>query len=73
MLYLIAPGSAVGIVFQALRHVGPVRAADVAQIAAHRLSASDKKTLASTAYQAPARMRPTLTSIANTASVEIDG
>lgn len=71
--HLIAPGSAVGTVFQALRHVGPVRAADVAKIAAHRLSASDKRTLASTACQAPAWMRPTLTSIANTASVEIDG
>ncbi|MFS8979734.1 DUF6088 family protein [Cupriavidus necator] len=68
--HLIAPGSAVGTVFQALRHVGPVRAADVAQIAAHRLSARDKKTLASTACQAPAWMQPTLTSIANTASVD---
>ncbi|MCA1371515.1 hypothetical protein I6F15_29965 [Bradyrhizobium sp. BRP14] len=71
--HLIAPGSAAGTVVQALRHVGAVRARDVAQIAARRLSASDKKTLASTAVQAPAWMRPTLVSIANAASGEIDG
>ncbi|MEK1948859.1 MAG: DUF6088 family protein [Ensifer adhaerens] len=71
--HLIAPGSAAGTVVQALRHVGQVRAADVAQIAARRLSASDKKTLASTAVQAPAWMRPTLVSIANAASGDIDG
>lgn len=71
--HLIAPGSAAGTVVQALRHVGAVRARDVAQIAARRLSASDKKTLASTAIQAPAWMRPTLVSIANAASGEIDG
>ncbi|CAN7756341.1 MULTISPECIES: DUF6088 family protein [unclassified Ensifer] len=71
--HLIAPGSAAGTVVQALRHVGQVRAADVAQIAARRLSASDKKTLASTAVQAPAWMRPTLVSIANAASDDIDG
>jgi hypothetical protein len=52
--HLIAPGSAAGTV--------------VAQIAARRLSASDKKTLASIAIQAPAWMRPTLVSIANAAS-----
>lgn len=71
--HLIAPGSAAGTVVQALRHVGAIRAADVAQIASRRLSASDKKTLASKAIQAPAWMRPTLVSIANTASGEIDG
>ena len=71
--HLIAPGSPAGTVVQALRHVGPVRAADVAQVAARRLSASDKKTLASTAVQAPAWMRPTLVSIANAAVAEIDG
>ncbi len=71
--HLIAPGSPAGTVVQALRHVGPVRAADVAQVAARRLSASDKKTLASTAVQAPAWMRSTLVSIANAAVVEIDG
>ncbi|PDT32258.1 hypothetical protein CO671_29815 [Rhizobium sp. M10] len=71
--HLIAPGSAAGTVVQALRHVGAMRAGDVAQIAARRLSASDKKTLASSAVQAPAWMRPTLVSIANTASGEIDG
>jgi Family of unknown function (DUF6088) len=66
--HLIAPGSPTGIVVQALRHLGPMRAADVAQIAARYLSASDKQTLASTAVQAPAWMRPTLISIANTVS-----
>lgn len=71
--HLIAPGSAAGTVVQALRHVGPVRAADVAQIAALRLSANDKKTLASTAVQAPAWMRPTLVSIANAAAADING
>lgn len=71
--HLIAPGSAAGTVVQALRHVGACRAADVAQVAARRLSAKDKKTLASTAVQAPAWMRPTLVSIANTVSGEVDG
>lgn len=71
--HLIAPGSPVGTVVQALRHVGPVRAADVAQVAARRLSANDKKTLASTALQAPAWMRPTLVSIAHAAVADIDG
>ena len=71
--HLIAPGSPAGTVVQALRHVGPVRAADVAQIAARRLSANDKKTLASSAVQAPAWMRPTLVSIANAAMADIDG
>ncbi len=71
--HLIAPGSAAGTVVQALRHVGAVRAADVARIASRRLSASDKKTLASNAVQAPAWMRPTLFSIATATSGEIDG
>jgi hypothetical protein len=71
--HLIAPGSAAGTVVQALRHVGPVRAADVVQVAARRLSANDKKTLALTLVQAPAWMRPTLVSIANTAVTDIDG
>lgn len=70
--HLIAPGSAAGTVFQALRHVGPLRAADVVQIAASRLSASDKRTLASTATLAPAWMRPTLMSIASPATGDID-
>jgi len=71
--HLIAPGSPAGTVVQALRHVGLVRAADVAQIAARQLSAVDKKTLASTALKAPAWMRPTLVSIANAAVADIDG
>jgi hypothetical protein len=71
--HLIAPGSPAGTVVQALRHVGAIRAADVAQVAARRLSANDKKTLASTAVQAPAWMRPTLVSIANAAAADIDG
>tara|TARA_R110000737_G_scaffold237694_2_gene250011 strand:+ start:4348 stop:4977 length:630 start_codon:yes stop_codon:yes gene_type:complete len=71
--HLVAPGSAVGTVVQALRHVGPVRASDVARVAAQQLSAKDKKTLASSAVQAPAWMRPTLVTIANAATVDIDG
>ena len=71
--HLIAPGSPAGTVVQALRHVGRVRADDVAQIASRRLSATDKKTLASTAIQAPAWMRPTLVSIANAAVADING
>ena len=71
--HLIAPGSPAGTVVQALRHVGPVRAADVAQVAARQLSANDKKTLASTALQAPAWMRPTLVLIANASVANIDG
>lgn len=71
--HLIAPGSPAGTVVQALRHVGPLRAADVAQIATHRLSANDKKTLATTAVQAPAWMRPTLVSIASTRPSAVDG
>ncbi|MBB4278420.1 DUF6088 family protein [Rhizobium mongolense] len=70
--HLIAPGSAAGTVVQALRHVGAMRAGDVAKIAARRLSASDKKTLASSAVRALAWMRPTLVSIANAASGEIE-
>ena len=71
--HLIAPGSPAGTVVQALRHLGAVRAADVAQVAARQLSAKDKKSLASTALQAPAWMRPTLVSIANAAVASIDG
>lgn len=70
--HLIAPGSPAGTVVQALRHVGPVRAAAVAQVASRQLSASDKKTLASSAIQAPAWMRPTLVLIATTAA-DTDG
>ncbi len=51
--HLIAPGSPAGTVVQALRHVGLTRAADLAQIATHRLSASDKKPL-----QRPLSRRP---------------
>ncbi|WP_109122347.1 DUF6088 family protein [Azospirillum sp. TSO22-1] len=71
--HLIAPGSPAGTVVQALRHVGPLRAADVVQIAALRLSPSDKRTLATNAIQAPAWMRPTLVSIAGTPSGAVDG
>lgn len=70
--HLIAPGSPAGTVVQALRHVGAIRAGDVARVAARRLSARDKKPLASTAVQAPAWMRPTLVSIANAVPGEID-
>lgn len=71
--HLIAPGSPAGTVIQALRHVGPLRAADVARIAALRLSPRDKRTLAAKAVQAPAWMRPTLVSIANAPSGALDG
>jgi hypothetical protein len=71
--HLIAPGSPAGTVVQALRHLGPVRATDVVHVAARRLSTSDKKTLATSAVQAPAWMRPTLVSIANTISGAVDG
>jgi uncharacterized protein DUF6088 len=71
--HLIAPGSPAGTVVQALRHLGPVRATDVVHVAARRLSTSDKKTLATSAVQAPAWMQPTLVSIANTISGAVDG
>jgi hypothetical protein len=71
--HLIAPGSPAGTVVQALRHVGPARAADVAQIAVYRLSASDKTTLATTAVLTPAWMRPTLVSIASALTGVVDG
>ena len=51
--HLIAPGSPAGTVVQALQHVGPLSATDVAQVAAHHLSASDKKTLAASAFRLP--------------------
>jgi hypothetical protein len=70
--HLIAPGSPAGTVVQALRHLGLVRATNVARVAALRLSASDKKTLATSAVQAPAWTRPTLVSIANTSGA-VDG
>lgn len=71
--HLIAPGSPAGTVVQALRHVGAMRAADIVQVAVRRLSPNDKKTLASTAVQAPAWMRPTLVSIATATPSEISG
>lgn len=71
--HLIAPGSPAGTVVQALRHVGPARAADVAQVASRQLSAGDKKMLASSAVRAPAWMRPTLVSIANAVMTDVDG
>ena len=71
--HLIAPGSPAGTVVQALRHVGPVRADDVARVAVGRLSASDKKVLVSSAVQAPAWMRPTLISIGNTPADAVNG
>lgn len=70
--HLVAPGSPAGTVVQALRHLGSARATDVARVAARRLSASDKKTLAASAIQAPAWMRPTLVSIANMSGA-VDG
>ena len=71
--HLIAPGSPAGTVVQALRHLGPVRANDLVQVASRRLSPGDKKMLGSSATQAPAWMRPTLVSIAQAASGAGDG
>jgi hypothetical protein len=71
--HLIAPGSPAGTVVQALRHLGPLRAPDVAHLSARWLSARDKKTLATSVVQAPAWMRSTLLSIANTTSGTVDG
>jgi len=71
--HLIAPGSPAGTVVQALRHLGPIRATDVVQVAIRQLSARDKKMLATSAVQAPAWMRPTLVSIVNTMSGALDG
>jgi hypothetical protein len=71
--HLIAPGSPAGTVVQALRYVGPLRATDVAQVAVHHLSASDKKTLAASVTLAPAWMRPTLASIASADVVGSNG
>lgn len=71
--HLIAPGSRVGTVVQALRYLGPNSADDVVKIAAHRLTKSDKKSLTSTLFQAPAWMRPALASIAQATPKDIDG
>lgn len=71
--HLIAPGSPAGTVVQALRHVGVVRATDVVQVAARRLSASDKRMLAHSAFRAPAWMRPALVQIASDAAGTVDG
>lgn len=69
---LIAHGSPAGTVVQALRHLGPQRAAEVAQVATRFLSVSDKKLLATNAGKAPAWMRATLVSIAKS-PLPIDG
>lgn len=71
--HLVAPGSAVGTVIQALRHVGLSRAADLVQVAALYLSRADKAQLGSAAAQAPAWMRPTLLAIAATATGDLIG
>lgn len=71
--HLIAPGSAAGTVVQALRHLGPSRAADIVHVASRQLSPIDKKRLASTAVQAPAWMRPTLRAIADPRSDAANG
>ncbi len=71
--HLIAPSSPAGTVVQALRYLGPARAAEVEQVAARHLSPHDKKALAAAAAQAPAWMRPTLVTIANSPPGEIGG
>ena len=62
--HLILPRSAAGNVVQALRHLGPTRADEVARIAARSLPAADKKKLSASVRQAPAWMRPMLLTIA---------
>lgn len=64
---LIAAGSAAGTVVQALRHLGPSRAGEVAEVAGCQLSPADKKLLETNTNKAPAWMRPTLAAIARTA------
>jgi hypothetical protein len=71
--HLVAPGSPAGTVVQALRHLGPVGASDIVQVASQRLSVGDKRLLGKTASQAPAWMRPALLSIAQGASEILDG
>ncbi|RJF89852.1 hypothetical protein D3874_04445 [Oleomonas cavernae] len=71
--HLIAPGSAAGTVVQALRHLGPVRAADIVQVASRTLSPADKKVLRASAAQAPAWMRMTLISIGQAALGDVNG
>jgi hypothetical protein len=71
--HLVAPGSAAGTVFQALRHLGSPRAADVIDVASQHLSTGDKRLLRKTLGQAPAWMRPTLLKIAQGTSRQADG
>lgn len=58
--HLVAPGTAVGTVVQALRHLGPDAAPSVIKAASRHLSASDRMLLSRSARQAPAWMQPTL-------------
>lgn len=62
--HLIAPGTSVGTVVQALRYLGPRYAPSAATAMGHRLSADDKKTLAANAVRAPGWMRPVLIALA---------
>lgn len=63
--HLVAPGTAVGTVVQALRHLGPDAAPSVIKAASRHLSASDRMLLSRSARQAPAWMQPTLGQIAH--------
>lgn len=71
--HLVAPGSPAGTVIQALRHLGPRRATQIADIASKQLSVRDKRLLGKTLGQAPAWMRPVLLLIAQGASRQTDG
>jgi hypothetical protein len=61
--HLVAPGSMAGTVIQALRHLGAEAAPAVIDAAGPRLTSADKRTLAKSAKQAPAWMRPALNRI----------
>jgi hypothetical protein len=57
---LVAPGSKIGAVVQALRYLGPDAAADAVGKLASVLDASDRKKLARVASKTPGWMRPVL-------------
>jgi len=71
--HLLAPGTPIGTVVQALRHVGLARAVEVVDLAAAHLSSADKKRLAASIVDAPAWMRKTLASIVNSAEAGVNG
>lgn len=62
--HLVAPGSMAGTIIQALRYLGPDSASAVIDVAAQRLTPSDRRALTKGAMRAPDWMRPTLSRIA---------